>query len=113
MLAERDILKLLSRSYDSKVEAWPQDCIIRITSDYDNCTDIFKLLLHTLENIQDSTIGRLDVDSMPQKGSKAFPRKLTQTTLRQVEKYTNTIIRLDSVSRKTVSTAYVLLSIEC
>lgn len=107
MLAERDILKLISRSYDSKVEAWPQDRIIRITSDYDNCVDIFKLLLHTLENIQDSTIG-LDVDSMPQKGLKAFPRELNEAMLRQIEKYTNTLVRPDGVSRKTVSMVYVL-----
>lgn len=104
-------MKLISRSYDSKVEAWPQDRIIRITSDYDNCVDIFKLLLHTLENIQDSPIS-LDLDLMPQKGLTAFPRELNEAMLRQIEKNTNTLVRPDRISRRIVSAPYVL-SIEC
>lgn len=111
MLAERDILKQISRSYDSKVEAWPQDRIIRITSDYDNCIEIFKLLLHTLENIKVSTID-LDVDFMSHEGLTPFPRELNDVMLRRIEGYTNTLVRPQGVSRKTVSTAHVF-SIKC
>ena len=104
MLAERDILKQISRSYDSKVEAWPQDRIIRITSDYDNCVEIFKLLIYTLENIKVSKID-LGVDSMSHKGQTPYPRELNEVMLRQIEGYTNTLVRS---SRQTVSTADVL-----
>lgn len=116
MLPERDILKLISGSYDSKVEAWPQDQTIRITSDYHNCVDICKLLIHTLANIRVSTID-LDADSMSHEGFSPFPRKLNDVMLRQIEKYTNTLIRPQGVSRvvasyNKVSTAYVS-SIKC
>lgn len=102
MLAERDILKQISRSYDSKVEAWPQDRIIRITSDYDNCIEIFKLLIHTVENIKVSTID-LDDISTSRKSPKSYPRELNEDMLRQIEGYTNTLVRPQSGSRKTVS----------
>ena len=104
MLAERDILKLISRSYDAKVEAWPEDHIIRITSDYDNCVDVVKLLIHTLENIKQSKIN-LDVDSMSNSGSTPPRRKLGGAMLRQIEEYTNTLVRPYS---RAVSMAYVL-----
>lgn len=111
MLVERDILKLISRSYDSKVEAWPGECIIRITSDYDNCVDIFKLLIHTLENIRVSTID-LRAHSISHEGSTSFPRKLNNAMLRQIEEYTNTLVRPQGVAHEKVSMACVL-SIKC
>ena len=98
MLAERDILKLMSRSYDSKVEAWPQDNVIRITGDYDSCVDIVKLLVYTLKNIKWSRLD-LDVSFMVQKGS-TYP---DQRIMKQVEQNTNTLIR---VSSKGVSIIY-------
>lgn len=107
MLVERDILKQISRSYDSKVEAWPQDRIIRITSDGDNCAEIFKLLIYTLENIKVSTIN-LDVNSMSKKGLAPFPKELNEVMLRRIEGYTNTLVRPHRASRQKVSTAYVL-----
>ena len=110
-MADRHILKQISRSYDSKVEAWPQEHIIRITSDYDNCVEISKLLVHTLENIQVSTID-LAADSMTNEGSMPFPKKLNEVVLRQIEKYTNTLVRREDISQNTVSMAYPF-SIEC
>ena len=110
-MADRHILKQISRSYDSKVEAWPQEHIIRITSDYDNCLEILKLLIHTLENIQVSTID-LAADSMSNEDSMPFPRKLNEVVLRQIEKYTNTLVRPEDISHNTVSMAYPF-SIEC
>lgn len=116
MLLERDILKLISRSYDSKVEAWPQDETIRITSDYHNCVDIFKLLIQTLSNIRVSTID-LDDHSVSDKDFSPFPGKLNSAMLRQFEEYTNTLIGSHDISQveasnKKVSTRYVS-SIEC
>lgn len=107
MLAERGILKQISRSYDSKVEAWPQDSIIRITSDYDNCVEIFKLLIHTVENIKVSTI---DLDDQPTSRKALIPysRELNEAVLRQIEGYTNTLVRPQGGSSQTVSTASVL-----
>ena len=92
MLAERNILKLMSRTYDSKVEAWPREHTIRITSDYDNCVDIVKLLIHTITNIKHSKL-ELDVDSMSHQGSKSPRRELDGNMLQQIEGYTNTLIR--------------------
>lgn len=101
MLAERDILKLISKSYDSKVEAWPQDRIIRITSDYDSCVDILKFFVHTLESIRVSTIDGQE--------STPFPKKLNDVVLRQIEEYTNTIFRPYAFSRNKVSTGVFYL----
>lgn len=98
---------MISRSYDSKVEAWPQDHIVRITSDYENCVDIFKLFIHTLENIQVSTID-LAVYSMSHEGLTPFPRELNKFMLRQIEKYTNTLVRAEAFPPKTVSKACIL-----
>ncbi|CAD6569113.1 MAG: hypothetical protein ASARMPRED_002413 [Alectoria sarmentosa] len=103
---KRDILKLISRSYDSKVEAWPQEYIIRITSDYDNCVDIIKLLLYTLDNIKTSTID-LDVDLMSHKGSTPPPRELNDVMLRQIEEYTNTLVRTQGDSYRTLRVWYI------
>lgn len=104
-------MKLISRSYDSKVEAWPQHHIIRITSDYDNCVDIFKLLVHTLENIRHSTINvAADIDSTSNQDSKLSPKKLSNVMLRQIEEYTNTLVRphgLSGFSLNKVSSALV------
>ena len=103
MLAERDILKLISSTYDAKVEAWPQQHIIRITSDYDNCLDIFKLFLHTLDNIKVSTID-VNVVSMPHTGSAPHPKRLKDHILQKIEGYTNTLVRSQDTSSKKVST---------
>ena len=109
MLAERDILKLMSRSYDSKVEAWPTACIIRITADYDNCVDIVKLLFHTVNNIK---ISNLNLDSnlvshWDSTLSTLPPTNLDQATSQQIELYTNTLIR---PTEQGVSVSYVMLT---
>ena len=106
MLAERDILKLMSRSYDSKVEAWPKSRTIRITGDYDNCVDIVKLLFHTVKNIKTS---RLDLDSklVSHRDSTLPETELDTATRQQIELYTNTLVR---PSHQGVSMVYVLLT---
>ena len=106
MLAERDILKLLSRSYDSKVEAWPRHRFIRITGDYDNCVDIVKLLFHTVKNIRTS---KLDLDSnlVLHRDSTLPQTELDMAMRRQIELYTNTLVR---PSRQGVSMVYVMLT---
>ena len=106
MLAERDILKLMSRSYDSKVEAWPTARIIRITADYDNCVDIVKLLVHTVKNIKTSNLD-LDVSLVSHRKSKLPQTALDMATRQQIEGYTNTLVR---PSHQGVSIAYVMLT---
>ena len=105
MLAERRILKLMSQSYDSKVEAWPAACKIRITGDYDNCVDIVKLLIHTVKNIKTSKLG-LD-DDLVSRWDSVFPQKaqLDAATWQQIDSYTNTVVR---PSHEGVSMAYVI-----
>ena len=101
-------MKLISRSYDSKVEAWPQDRIIRITSDWDNCIDVLKLLIHTLENVRSSTI-EVDVNSTSEQDSTPIPKKLNDVMLRLIENYTDTLVRPQGPSRTAVSTAHTIL----
>ena len=110
-LVERDILKLISKSYDSKVEAWPQAPIVRITSDYDNCVDVIKILISTIENINVSTVD-LDDDSMSKQGSTSARGKLDKAILSQLEDYTNTLVEPVDRSFKAVSTKHCL-AIEC
>ena len=81
----------MSRSYDCKVEAWPGPNIIRITSDYDNCIDVNKLLVYTIENITCTKVG-LDVLSTSDEDSTLPPRKLDKAVVKQINQYTNTIM---------------------
>ena len=106
MLAERDILKLISRSYDSKVEAWHKGRNIRITADYDNCVDIVKLLVHTVKNIKTSKID-LDVNPVSHRDSTLPQMELDTATREQIELYTNTVVRQ---SQQGVSMTYVMLT---
>ena len=106
MLAERDILKLMSRSYDSKVEAWPSPNIIRITAEYDNCVDIVKLLVHTIKNIKTSKLD-LDVNLVSHRDSTLPQTELDMATRQQIERYTNTLVR---PSHQGVSMAYMMLT---
>ena len=99
----------MSRSYDSKVEAWPQDRIIRITSDYDSCVDVLKLLIHTLESIRSSTI-EIDVNSTSEQDSAPGPKKLNDVMLRLIENYTDTLVRPQGPSRTAVSTTHAILT---
>ena len=107
MLAERDILKLISTGYGSKVEARLEDRIIRVTSDYESCVDIIKLLVYTVENIEVSMVELNDGLKSPRDST-----LLNDTALRQLEEYTNTLLRPQRNSRKVVSTL-CLSSIEC
>ena len=111
LLAERDIMKLISKSYDSKVEAWPQAPIVRITSEYDNCVDVIKILRSTIKNIKVSTVN-LNDDLVSGLGSNSARGKLDNAVLGQLEKYTNTLVKPLDKSFKTVSTKY-LLATEC
>ena len=106
MLAERDILKLMSRSYDSKVEAWPHARIIRITADYDNCVDIVKLMFQTVKSIKTFKLD-LDFSFVSHRDSKLPQTELDEYTRRQIERYTNTLVR---PSNQGVSMAYVMLT---
>ena len=110
LLAERDILKLMSKSYDSKVEAWPQAPIVRITSDYDNCVDVIKILISAIKNIKVSTVD-LDDDSVSRQSAPARGM-LDNALLGQIEEYTNTLVEPVDKSFRAVSTKH-LLTIGC
>ena len=96
----------MSRSYDSKVEAWPDARIIRITADYDNCVDIVKLMFQTVKSIKTS---KLDLDvNLVSHGDSTLPQtELDERTRRQIGRYTNTLVR---PSNQGVSMAYVMLT---
>ena len=99
-------MNLISRSYDSKVEARPNTRIIRITAEHDNCVDIVKLLFHTVENIKTSKLDP-DVNLVSHQDSKLPQMELDMPTRQQIERYTNTIVE---PSNQGVSMAYVMLT---
>ena len=107
LLPERDILKQISESYDAKVEAWPRAPIVRVTSDYDSCVDVVRILARTLRSIKTSSIN-IELASTSGPGSMFPRRKLDDATLLQIEKYTNTLVEPEDAPRTSVSTENVL-----
>lgn len=103
---ERSILKQISETYGAKVEASNRDEAIRITSDYETCLDILKLIIHTLGNIKCSTID-LPPGFKRSSGSQGSdPDKDTRDAIvNQVMQLTNTIVRETTApaSKKEVS----------
>ncbi|KAL9124470.1 MAG: hypothetical protein Q9217_006197 [Psora testacea] len=79
----RDIIKRTSESYGVKIEASRPQCIIRICSDFDACSDIIGLFKYIIDNIQHATP---DV--------KALNGSIKEATIARTEKLTSTVIKL-------------------
>lgn len=93
-MVERGILKQLSESYGAKISASKKNRIIRVTSDYDTCLDVLKIIVLTLENVRAEEYD-LPVQFKRHRRSEDF-HEPGQTMLRQVEQLTNTIIETKS-----------------
>jgi len=87
----RGILKQISETYGAKVEVSPQRQAIRVTSDYETCLDILKLIIHTTENIRSSLVN-FPADFRPKLRS-SNPLKEYEVIIQQIMQSTNTIIR--------------------
>ena len=90
VLPDRAILKQIAETYSAKVEALSKECIIRITSDYETCLDILKLIVHTVNNIRS-----YDIELSKELNVNLYSHKETQNVfLQQVMRSTNTVLEL-------------------
>lgn len=93
-ITERSILTQISETYGAKVEASSRDQVIRVTSDHDTCLDILKLIIHTLGNIESSTISLpAGFKGVPQSQGPIPDKDTHEAIIGQVMQLTNTIIR--------------------
>ena len=95
-VVERGILKQLSETYGSKVEASTIDRALRITSDYETCVDILRLIIQTISNINSQEVD-FPIEHQPKarsmKARSMGPQAETYGTfVREVMQSTNTII---------------------
>lgn len=83
---ERNILERLAKQYEAKTDASLSGGLIRITANFDTCTELFNALRQTLEEIQMKDISsplpesKVHNDSRP--GQLGLLGKLTNTVIR-------------------------------
>ena len=70
-----------------KIEAFRPDCIIRVSSDFDACSDIFRLFQHMIESIKHKEFQIAFSDGQ------TLDKSARTAIVTQIEKYTSTIIR--------------------
>ncbi len=87
-------MKQLSESYGAKIDASPRNRILRVTSDYNTCLDVLKVIVLTVENIR-SVEFDLPVQLKKDLYSGNF-HEPGQGMLRQVQQLTNTVIQTKS-----------------
>ena len=92
LIIERSILKQISETYGAKVEASTRDQAIRLTSDFETCLDILKLIVHTLNNIRSSDVG-FPAEFSPDLLALGAHKDAGHQILRQIMQSTNTIIK--------------------
>ena len=94
---ERGILKQMSETYGAKIQASRHDRVMRVTSDYDTCLDVLKVIIFILENIRTSEI-EPKLLNMNLKAALYFQPDTTM--LKQVEQLTNTVIKAKSTANR-------------
>ena len=97
---ERNILERLAKQYEAKTDATLSAGLVRITANYDTCTEVFNALRETLEDIQIKEI------SSPLPESKAH-NDSRPGQLGLLGKLTNTVIRSsDPPERKVITSRF-------
>lgn len=92
---ERNILEKLAKQYEAKTDATLSGGLVRITANFETCTEVFNALREILEEIQIKEI------SSPLPESKLHSdSRLGQLDL--LGKLTNTVIRISDQSEKKV-----------
>lgn len=85
-------MRSLAQHYEAKIDASKTYAVLRITADFDTCGEVFKSILHLLENIHINEISLpLDEFSVGQ-GTKHEEMSI-RSLLDQVAKVTSTVIR--------------------
>ena len=80
-------MKRISESYGVKIEASRPENMIRVSSDFDACNDIFRLFRYMIKNVKCDII---DIGV----GNAAVPTDSSSASaISQVEKLTSTVIR--------------------
>lgn len=95
---ERNILERLAKQYEAKTDATLSGGLVRITANFDTCTEVFNALREILEEIQMKEI------SSPLPESKV-PNDGRPGQLGLLGKLTNTVIRISDQSEKKVITS--------
>ncbi|KAL9098237.1 MAG: hypothetical protein Q9163_006068 [Psora crenata] len=80
-----DMLRKVSESYGVKLEASRPERIIRISSDFEACGDVFRLLKYMIENIQHASVDLMILDSAAKKDLFARTERLTSTVIKESE----------------------------
>ena len=91
LVIARGILKQISQTFNAKIELSLTGQAMRVTSDYETCQDILKLIIHTVSNIRSSALD-FPAELRPKLRSSS-PLKELDSILDQIMKSTNTIIK--------------------
>lgn len=97
---ERNILERLAEQYEAKTDATLSGGLVRITANFDTCTEVFNALREILEEIQMKEI------SSPLSASKVH-NDSRPVQLGLLGKLTNTVIRISDQSEKKVITSHL------
>ena len=87
----------MSETYGAKIQASRHDRVMRVTSDYDTCLDVLKVIIFILGNIRTSEIEPKLLNTNPKAALYFEP---DTTMLRQVEQLTNTVIKAKSTANR-------------
>lgn len=115
---ERNILERLAKQYEAKTDAILSGGLVRITANFDTCTEVFNALRETLEEIQMKEIGsplpesKVHNDSRP--GQLGLLGKLTNTVIRISDQHEKKVItsRFSSPYADFASSASIILALE-
>lgn len=97
---ERNILERLAKQYEAKTDATLSGGLVRITANFDTCTEVFNALREILEEIQMKEISSPLPESKVHNDSR--PGQLSL-----LGKLTNTVIRISDQSEKKVITSHL------
>lgn len=85
-------MRSLAQQYEAKIDASKTYAVLRITADFDTCSEVFKSILYLLENIHINEINLpLDEFSVGQDAKRE--EICIRSFLDQVAKVTSTVIR--------------------
>lgn len=97
---ERNVLERLAKQYEAKTDATLSGGLVRITANFETCTEVFNALREILEEIQMKEI------STPLPESKVHRDSLAGQ-LGLLGKLTNTVIRISDQSEKKVIASHL------
>lgn len=97
---ERNILERLAKQYEAKTDATLSGGLVRITANFETCTEVFNALREILEEIQMKEISSPLPESKVHNDSRPGQLGL-------LGKLTNTVIRISDQSEKKVITSHL------